>query len=124
MQHIVAILPPQCVVTRPTVEVVIARTRAELVVAVVAHQLVGGSVADTVKVGRPCQRQVLDICTQRIVDRGTNRVIALARRFIDLVTRAVDHVEVIAGTAVHRIVTTAAIEGVIAAQCADFIIAA
>src|SRR3954468_14821466 len=92
-----------------------AAASVQQVVVVAAPDRVVPVIAGAVETADADQRQVFDFGTERVADRGIDRVGASAGIFRHHVGRVVDNVDVIAGSAPHAVAIVTAIELVVAA---------
>ena len=94
------------------VEHIVAAKASEGVAGAVAGDVVDRSIADAADGQQTGQRQVLDFGRQRVGDARLDGIDAAQSNFGDHVTGIVDHIDIAAGAAGHRIGTSAAIEGI------------
>ena len=133
VEQIVEVAAFQHVPAGPAEQPVVAAEAAQRVGAVAAAQLVRGeaafddvveAVAGAIDRYRPAERQVLDVGRQGVAEEAADRVDAGPGRLAHPVARIVDHVEVVAGTALHPIGAPPRVEEVVARAAAERIVAA
>ena len=92
IQRVVAVIAKQVIRAQPA---------EQLIIAGIAVHNVGHRVAGPIDIGRPGQRQVLEIQRQCGGKRGFHRIRARPSPFHDHVARIVHHIGVVARAAIH-----------------------
>ena len=88
----------------------------------IARQHVGECVAGGVDRRRARQRQVLDVCRQRVADRGIDQITALTGALDHHIARIVDVIGVVPGAPGHRIGARRAVDDVVRGIADDRIV--
>ena len=114
-ERIVALAAVERIVARARVQQVASGTARESVIARIAEddvvELVAGSV-ERLETGLAGQRQVLDVGRERVGDARTHQVVPTLRiaRLGHEIARVVDHVDIAAHAAAHRVGAFSAVE--------------
>src|SRR5690606_14285905 len=109
---VVAVAAGHRIAAGAAIEIVGAEAATQRIVGIVAGDDVVEAVAGAVDVAGTDERQVFDIGSERIGDRGADFVGTLAGKFGDDVAGIIDHVGIGPQAADHRIGARAAVEHV------------